>query len=62
MYDLLNTRAFIVVSVYIIVNKSFYCVIGFDIIQAYHPRLYTTAVISQHLDLTLLYADWTVVK
>jgi hypothetical protein len=46
-------------TVYIIVNKSFYCVIGFDIIQAYHPRLYATAVISQHLDLTLLYADWT---
>ena len=28
----------------------------------HHPRLYATAVISQHLDLTLLYADWTVVK
>ncbi len=59
MYGLFNTRAFTVVSVYIIVNKSFYCVIGFDIFQAYHPRLYTTAVISQHLDLMLLYADWT---
>jgi hypothetical protein len=58
MYGLFNTRAFTVVSVYYS-NKSFYCVIGFDIIQAYHPRLYTTAVISKHLDLTLLYADWT---
>ncbi len=62
MYGLFNTRTFTVVSVYIIVNKSFYCVIGFDIIQAHHPRLYATAVISQHLDLTLLYADWTVVE
>ncbi len=57
MYGLFNTRAFTVVSV-IIINKSFYCVIGFDI-KPYHPRLYATAVISQHLDLTLLFADWT---
>ncbi len=61
MYGLFNTRAFSE-RIYIIVNKSFYCVTEFDIIQAYHPRLYATAVISQHLDLTLLYADWTVVK
>ena len=56
MYGLFNTRAFTVVSIYIIVNKSFYCVVGFDIIQALSRP---TAVISQHLDLTLLYADWT---
>ena len=53
----LTLAPFTVVSAYIIVNKSFCCVVGFDIIQAYHPRIYT-AVISQHLDLTLLYADW----
>ena len=51
----LTLAPFTVVSVYIMVNKSFYCVIGFDIIQALSSR----AVISQHLDLTLLYADWT---
>jgi hypothetical protein len=39
MYGLFDTRAFTVVSVYIIVNKSFYCVIGFDIIQDYIPQL-----------------------
>ena len=54
----LTLAPFTVVSAYIIVNKSFCCVVGFDIIQAYHPRIYT-AVISQRLDLTLLYADWT---
>ena len=37
--SLFNTRAFTVESAYIIVNKSFCCVVGFDIIQAYHPRL-----------------------
>ncbi len=31
MYGLFNTHAFTVVS-----NKSFYCVVGFDIIQAFH--------------------------
>jgi hypothetical protein len=56
--SLFYTRAFTVVSAYIIVNTSFCCVVGFDIIQAYIQDLYT-AVISQHLDLTLLYADWT---
>ncbi len=50
----LTLRPFTVVSAYIIVNKSFYCVIGFDIIRALSSR----AVISQHLDLALLYADW----
>ncbi len=51
----LTLAPFTVVSEYIIVNKSFYCVIGFDIIQGLSSR----AVISQHLDLTLLYANWT---
>jgi hypothetical protein len=55
MYGLFNTRAFTVVSVYVVTNT--YCVLGFDIIQALSSR--TTAVISQHLDLRLLYADWT---
>ncbi len=27
--------------------------------KLYHQRLYYIVVISQHLDLTLLYADWT---
>jgi hypothetical protein len=44
MLSLFNTRAFTVVSAYVIVNKSFYCVLGFDIIQALSSR--TTAVIS----------------
>jgi hypothetical protein len=58
MYGLFNTRAFTVVSVYTVYsNKSFYFVIGFDILQALSSR--TTAVISQHLYLTLLFADWT---
>ncbi len=38
----LTLTPFTVVSAYIIVNKSFYCVIGFDIIQALSSR--TTAV------------------
>ena len=59
MYGLFNTRAFTVVSVDHS-KQILYCVIGFDIIQAFTSR--STAVISQHLDLTLLYADWTVVK
>jgi hypothetical protein len=33
---------------------------GFDIIQVLSSR--TTAVISQHLDLTIKYVDWTVKK
>ena len=37
--SLFNTSAFTVVSAYIIDNKSFCCVVGFDIIQPYHPRL-----------------------
>jgi hypothetical protein len=56
---LIKHRAFYCSERIYLVNKSFFCVTGFDIIQAYHPRLYTTAVISQLLDLTLLYADWT---
>ncbi len=57
----LTLAPFTVVSAYIIVNKSFYCVTGFDIIQALPSEtiLYTVVEISQHLDLTLLYADWT---
>ena len=58
----LTLAPFSVVSAYIVVNKSFYCVTGFDIIQVLPFKTYNTAVISQHLDLTLLYADWTVVK
>ncbi len=53
MYGLFNTRTFSVVSVYIVTNPF---IIGFDIIQALSRP---TAVISKHLDLTLLYADWT---
>ncbi len=41
MYGLFNTRAFTVVSVYIIVNKPFHCVIGFDIIQDYMLQLWS---------------------
>jgi hypothetical protein len=40
MYSLFNTRAFTVVSVYL-VNKSFYCVIGFDNIQDYMLQLWS---------------------
>jgi hypothetical protein len=40
----LTLAPFTVVSAYIIVNKFFCCVIGFDIIQALSSR----AVISQH--------------
>jgi hypothetical protein len=40
MYGLFNTRAFTVVRVYYtVVNKSFYCVMGFDIIQDYMLQL-----------------------
>jgi hypothetical protein len=46
--------AFTIVSIICIVTNP-HCVTGFDIIQAYH---HTTADL-QHLDLTLLYADWT---
>ena len=39
----LNTRAFTVVSIiFIILNP--YCVIGFDIIQTYHPRIYNSLI------------------
>ena len=63
MYSLLNTRAFTVLSVYYtVVNKSFIVLQDLTSFKFYHPRLYATAVISQHLDLTLLYADWTVKK
>ena len=41
MYGLFNIRAFTVVSVYTIVNKSFYCVIGFDIIQDHILQLWS---------------------
>jgi hypothetical protein len=40
MYGLFNTRAFTVLSV-IYSNKSFYCVIGFDIIQALSSKTYS---------------------
>ena len=52
-----NTRAFYCSERIYLVNKSFYCVTGFDIIQALSSK--TIVVISQHLDLMLLYADWT---
>ena len=39
--SLFNTRAFYCSERIYLVNKSFCCVKGFDIIQAYHPRLYT---------------------
>ena len=51
----LTLAPFTVVSAYIQLTNPFCCVIGFDIIQSLSSR----AVISQHLDLTLLYADWT---
>jgi hypothetical protein len=54
---LFNTRAFYCSERIFIVNKILYCVTGFDIIQALSSR--TIVVISQDLDLTLLYADWT---
>ncbi len=53
------TRApFTVVSAYL-VNKSFILLQDLTSFKLYHPRLYYIVVISQHLDLTLLYADWT---
>ena len=54
--SLFNTRAFYCSErIFIVTNP--YCVTGFDIIQALSSK--TIVVISQHLDLTLLYADWT---
>jgi hypothetical protein len=55
MYGLFNNRTFTVVSIIFIVTNP-YCVTGFDIIQAYH-QAYSYDLL--HLDLTLLYADWT---
>ena len=52
----LTLAPFTVVSAYFIV-KNPYCVTGFDIISALTSK--TVYVISQELDLTLLYADWT---
>ena len=40
----LTLAPFTVVSAYIIFNKSFCCVIGFDIIQAYNPKIYTAVI------------------
>ena len=50
----LTLAAFTVVSAYIIVNKSF--IVLQDLTSF---KLLQQVVISQHLDLTLLYADWT---
>jgi hypothetical protein len=57
----LTLAPFTVVSAYIIVNKSFCCVVGHWTLTSFKPTIQDlyTAVISQHLDLTLLYADWT---
>ena len=52
--SLFNTRAFYCSERIFIVNKSF---IVLQVIQALSSR--TIVVISQDLDLTLLYADWT---
>jgi hypothetical protein len=54
--SLFNTRAFYC-SERIFIVKNPYCVTGFDIIPALTSK--TVYVISQELDLTLLYADWT---
>ncbi len=56
---LINTRAFYCSDRIYLVNKSFFAVLQ-DLTSSlsYHTRPYT-AVISQHLDLTLLYGDWT---
>ena len=54
--SLFNTRAFYCSErIFIVTNP--HCVTGLDIIPALSSK--TIVVISQHLDLTLLYADWT---
>ena len=57
--SLFNTRAFYFSERIFIVNKSFIVLQDLTSFKLYHPRLYYIVVISQHLDLTLLYADWT---
>ena len=57
VYGLFNTRAFTVVSIIFMLTNP-YCVTGFDIIPALISRLYYSYDLL-HLDLTLLYADWT---
>ncbi len=58
----MNVKAYLtlapltVVSAYI---KSFIVLQDLTSFKLYHPRLYYIVVISQYLDLTLLYADWT---
>jgi hypothetical protein len=57
--SLFNTCAFYCSEHIFIVNKSFIVLQDLTSFKLYHPRLYYIVVISQHLDLTLLYADWT---
>ncbi len=58
MYGLFNTRAFTVVRIiFIVTNPYGVTITGFDIIQALSSR--TCSYDIYHLDLTLLYADWT---
>jgi hypothetical protein len=52
----LTLAPFTVVSAYLELT-NLYCVTGLDISQALSSK--TIVVISQHLDLTLLYADFT---
>ena len=56
---LFNTRACYCSERIFIVNKSFIVLQDLTSFKLYHPELYYIVVISQHLDLTLLYADWT---
>ena len=54
--SLFNTRAFYCSERIFIVNKSFIVLQDLTSFKLYHQRY---SWISQHLDLTLLYADWT---
>ncbi len=53
-YKLFNTRAFCCSERIFIVQESYIVLQDLTSFELYHQ-----VVISQHLDLTLLYADWT---
>ena len=60
---LFNARAFYCSERIYLVNKSFYCVTGFDIILVLTSKtLHSCDLSTSRSHATTVYADWTVVK